>query len=176
MNLTAYLSVFDLFLAQWIMAIFSKGCKLNNFESHNSLKFSFMYIWGLRSIFVECECFFESNSSDILALYETDLDDSIGSGNFSVRGYLLPLIWKNCVTHMHGLAVYVKEGLPFARGLSLENLLILVYVFDWLYFTQCVPSISFFLLLHLTQMSLSWSTHLLMSLSLETLTSIIMTG
>ena len=24
-------------------------------------------------------------------------------------------------THMHGLAVYVKEGLPFARDLSLEN-------------------------------------------------------
>ena len=25
------------------------------------------------------------------------------------------------LTHMHGLAVYVKEGLPFARDLSLEN-------------------------------------------------------
>ena len=25
------------------------------------------------------------------------------------------------ITHMHGLAVYVKEGLPFARDLSLEN-------------------------------------------------------
>ena len=24
-------------------------------------------------------------------------------------------------THMHGLAVYVKEGLPFAQDLSLEN-------------------------------------------------------
>ena len=40
--------------------------------------------------------------------------------NFSVRGYL-PLIRKDSVTHMHGLAVYVKEGLPFARDLSLEN-------------------------------------------------------
>ena len=26
----------------------------------------------------------------------------------------LPLIQKDFVTHMHGLAVYVKEGLPFA--------------------------------------------------------------
>ena len=46
--------------------------------------------------------------------------DSIGSGNFSVRGYL-PLIRKDSSTHMHGLAVYVKEGLPFAQDLSLEN-------------------------------------------------------
>ena len=46
--------------------------------------------------------------------------DSIGSGNFSVRGYL-PLIRKDSSTHMHGLAVYVKEGLPFAWDLSLEN-------------------------------------------------------
>ena len=36
-----------------------------------------------------------------------------------MRGYL-PLIPKDSGTHMHGLAVYVKEGLPFARDLSLE--------------------------------------------------------
>ena len=51
---------------------------------------------------------------DTLALYETNLDDSIGSGNFSVRGHL-PLIQKDSVTNMHGLAVYMKEGLLFAR-------------------------------------------------------------
>ena len=56
----------------------------------------------------------------IFLLCETDLDDSIDSGNFSVRGYL-PLIQKDSSTHMHGLAVYVKEGLPFAWDLSLEN-------------------------------------------------------
>ena len=48
------------------------------------------------------------------------MDDSIDSGNFSVRGYL-PLIQKDSSTHMHGLTVYVREGLPFARDLSLEN-------------------------------------------------------
>ena len=53
-------------------------------------------------------------------MYETNLDDSIDPGNFSVRGYL-PLIQKNSGTHMHGLAVYVKEGLPFAQELSIEN-------------------------------------------------------
>ena len=46
------------------------------------------------------------------------MDDSIDSGN--LRGYF-PLIRKDSVSHMHGLAVYVKEGLPFVRDLSLEN-------------------------------------------------------
>ena len=48
------------------------------------------------------------------------MDDSIDSGNFFVRDYL-PLIRKDSGTHMHGLAIYVKEGLPFAQDLSLEN-------------------------------------------------------
>ena len=102
------------------MAILSKVCKPDNFESHNSLKLSFTNIRGLRSNFVDCESFLESNLPDILALCETNLDDSTDSGNFSVRGYL-PLIRKDFSTHMHGLTVYVKEGLPFARDLSLEN-------------------------------------------------------
>ena len=102
------------------MAILSKACKPDNFESHDSLKLSFTNIRGLRSNFVDCESFLELNSPDILALCETNLDDSTDSGNVSVRGYL-PLIRKDSSTHMHGLAVYVKEGLPFARDLSLEN-------------------------------------------------------
>ena len=38
----------------------------------------------------------------------------------SLRGYL-PLIRKDSIAHMHGAAVYVKEGLSFVRDLSLEN-------------------------------------------------------
>ena len=102
------------------MAILSKACKPDNFELHNSLKLSFTNIQGLRLNFVDCESFLESNSPDILALCETNLDDSVDSGNFSVRGYL-PLIRKDSSTHMHGLAFYVKEGLPFAWDLSLET-------------------------------------------------------
>ena len=102
------------------MAILSKACKPDNFELHNSLKLSFTNIRGLRSNFVDCESFLESNSPDILALCETNLNDSIDFDNFSVRDDL-PLIRKDSSTHMHGLAVYVKEGLPFARDLSLEN-------------------------------------------------------
>ena len=43
-ELTAYLSVFNLFLTQTIMAMLSKGCKPDNFEPHNSLKLSFTNI------------------------------------------------------------------------------------------------------------------------------------
>ena len=102
------------------MAILSKACKPDNFASHNSLRLSFTKIEGLHSNFVDCESFLESNSPDILVLCETNLNDSIDSGNFSVRGYL-SLIRKDSSTCMHGLAVYVKEGLPFARDLSIEN-------------------------------------------------------
>ena len=43
-ELTAYLSVYNLFLTQTIMAMLSKGCKPDNFEPHNSLKLSFTNI------------------------------------------------------------------------------------------------------------------------------------
>ena len=102
------------------MARLSKACKPDNFESRNSLKLSFTNIQSLRSNFVDCESFLESNSPDILALCETNLDDSINSGNFFVRDHLF-LIQKDSSTHMHGLTVYLKEGLPFAWNLSLEN-------------------------------------------------------
>ena len=85
-ELIADLSVFDPFLTQWIIAILSKGCKPDSFESQTSLKLSFTIA--------------ESNSPDILALCETNLDDSMDSGNFSVRGYL-PLIQQDSITHMH---------------------------------------------------------------------------
>ena len=57
----------------------------------------------------------------------------------SLRGYL-PLIRKDSSTHMHDLAFYVKEGLPFARDVSLENSADSYFVFDWLYFSQCLTS------------------------------------
>ena len=134
------------------MAILSKACKPDNFESHNSLKLSFTNIRGLRSNFVDCESFLESNSPDILALCETNLDDSIDSGNFSVKSYL-PLIQEDSSTHMHGLAVYLKEGLPFAWDVSLENsadsLIMLLIGFTSLIVLLLFPlSITFFVFVH----------------------------
>ena len=117
---STYLFDFNLFLTQWIMAKLSKRCKSDNFESSNSLKLSFTNIRVLCSNFVECELFLESNSNEILALRETNFDDWIDSGNFSVMDYL-PLIRKDYITYMHGLVVYVKEGPPFARDVSLKN-------------------------------------------------------
>ena len=80
------------------MAILSKGWKPDHFESHSSLKFSFINIWGLCSNFVECESFLKSNSPAIRVLCETNLVDSTDSSNFSVRCYL-SLIGNNSVTH-----------------------------------------------------------------------------
>ena len=47
------------------------------------------------------------------------MDDSVDSGNFFGRGYF-PLIRKD-LTHMDGLAEYVREGFSFARDLSPVN-------------------------------------------------------
>ena len=154
------------------MVILSKACKPDNFESHDSLKLSFTNIRGLHSNFVDCEFFLESISLDIRALCETNLDDSTDSGNFFVRGYL-PLIQKDSSTYMHGLTVNVKEGLPFTQDLSLKNsakssfssIDYLLHLCAW-----------FLILFHRPKMWFSRSIHLQMSLSLETLTSIIRTG
>ena len=72
------------------MAILSKTCKPGNFESHSSLKLSFTNIRSLCSNFVDCKSFLlESNFTDILALCAINLDDSIDSSNFFLRGYFL---------------------------------------------------------------------------------------
>ena len=64
----------------------------------------------------------------------------------------LSLIQKDSVTHMHGLAVYVKEGLPFTRDLSPENAADL-YLFSTGFTSLTVlllffPSITFFVFIH----------------------------
>ena len=100
------------------MHILSKTSKPDNFESHNSLKLSFTNILGYRSNFVDCESFLESNYPDILALCEINLDDSIDSGNFSVRGYL-PLIQKDFSTHILGPSLAASlEPLAHRRNVA----------------------------------------------------------
>ena len=84
--------------------------------------------------------FIESNSPDIPALWKTNLDDSIDSGSFFVRGYL-SLIQKDSSAHMHSLTVYVKDFLQHGTYLQ-KALQILTFVFDWIYFTQCLTSFS----------------------------------
>ena len=79
------------------MTMLLKGCKPDNFECDNSLKLSFISIRGLHSNFVECESFLESNSPDILPLFEKNLTwlnwfwpffyDGLSS--FNLKGLLL---------------------------------------------------------------------------------------
>ena len=110
-----------LFLTQWIMTILSKGCKPDNFEPYNSLKLSFTNIQGLCSNFVECEYFLESNSPDILALCESNLDDLIDSGNFLVRFLVrryLPLIQNDSIAHMMVLQFMWRKDFFCTRLIS----------------------------------------------------------
>ena len=61
---------------------------------------------------------------------------------------------------MHGLAVYVKKGLPFAQDLFIENSADSYYILDWLYFIQYLTSfssINHFLHLHAVFNSISYS-------------------
>ena len=126
-ELTAYLSVFNLYLTQWIMAILSKWCKPDKFESHNSLKLSFTNIRGLPSNFVECKSFFESNSWH--------------SGSMWYK-----LGWHNWFWQFlcDGLSSFKPYGFCYSYVYYwyFYTHIILPYVFDWLYFTQCLTFLS----------------------------------
>ena len=73
------------------MAILSRVCEPGDFESHNSSILSFINIRALHLNFEGWQSFLEATSPEILAVCETNLDNSIYSGSFPVRGYL-PLI------------------------------------------------------------------------------------
>ena len=99
----------------------------------------------------------------------------------------LPLIQKDSSTHMHGLADDVKEGLPFGWHFSLENsadsdlcfrltLLHSASCFFFLYQSRSSSLGTVFDSTLPNLMRFSRSTHLLMFLCLETLTSIMRTG
>ena len=103
-----------------------------------------------------------------------------------MRGYL-PLIRNDSITHMHGLAFSVKEGLPFAWDLFREKSadsflyfrLALLHLASYFFFFidhLLLLCARFLILFRLTKMRFSRSTHLLMFLSFETLTSILKTG
>ena len=97
-----------------------KDREIGLFCMFSALKLNFTSIRGLRSIFVGCESFQESNLSDILSLYETNLEDSIDSSNF--------FMWTR--------DFHLYETYPS------KTLRILIFAFDWLYFVQCLISFS----------------------------------
>ena len=89
------------------MAIILKVSKPDNYGSPNLLLLIFIDVRGTRFNIVSCESFPESNSTDIFTLLVTNLKDSIDYCNSLRKGYV-PLIQKDPLTHMHGLAVYVN--------------------------------------------------------------------
>ena len=111
-ELKTYLSVFDLLLTNE-MVILSKDVNQTALRKQITLQ--------IFEVFVQILLNVNLSLNQTLLTFLHQLNDFIDSGNFSVMGYL-PLIWKDSVTHLHGLAVYVKEGLlPFTQELSLDK-------------------------------------------------------
>ena len=130
------------------MAILSKGCKRDNSEPHNSLKLSFTNIRTLCSNFVECESFFESNPPNILAQCETNLDDSVDSGNF---GDGLPSLNPKIFYQSYVWSCSLNERrTSVSTGLISTKLCGFLIVLDQLQFTKCLAS--FFSIKHLLQL------------------------
>ena len=138
------------------MVILSKGRKLDNSESHNSLKFSFAnierlffegcWIW----IFHWIKLSWHSCSS------ERHLDDSIDSSNFSLRKWFC-----NFCLFSFNQFMWRKDFLLLHRTYLRKTLWILTYVFRCFYLIQCLTSFSsinhllhlyawFLMLFHLT--------------------------
>ena len=81
-KLTTYLSVFDLFLNKWIMAILSKGCKPDNFEPHNLVLWILeAFVRNLLNVNLSL-----NQTPNINAICKTNVDDSIDFGNFYYDG------------------------------------------------------------------------------------------
>ena len=126
------------------MVILSKGCKPDNFEPHNSLKLSFTDIGGLHSNFVECESFLESNSLVIFALCQTNSDNSIDSGSFSVGGlssfklkrFYQPYAWSCSLLSSQDLSL---ENSEFLFQIGFASLSVLLF---------SSLSIAFFIVMH----------------------------
>ena len=115
-ELTAYLSVFYLFLTQWIIVILPKGLNqvilnkttlLNLAYEHSRTSFEFCWMW----IFPWIKLSWYSCS-----VRQTNLDDSIDSSNFFVTGYL-PLIRKDSIKDtVNPLQLFVEKRQSFNQN------------------------------------------------------------
>ena len=74
---------------------------------------------GTRSNFVGHESFLESNSSDILALCEINLEDLINSSIFSLKGY--PLLIQKCSETHVWFCSFCEGGTTFYTGVTYEK-------------------------------------------------------
>jgi len=81
---------------------------------------SFGNIRSLRDKFADVESYLHLNKPDIFGLSETALNESVPNSDLIIPGYL-PLIRKDSIKHMHGLGIYVRDNLPIAREVELED-------------------------------------------------------
>ena len=158
-ELTAYLSIFNLFKLNELWPYYQKYVNhiILNYVTLQSLDLqifeAFAWNWWL--------CIFHWIK---LSWHSCSMWNKPGwldwFWQFSVRGFF-PVIQKDSSTHMHGLAVYVKKGLPFPQNLSLENsadsylcfqltLLHSVFYFFFLYWLPSSSLCMVLILLHLT--------------------------
>ena len=152
--------------------------KIFQAKLQNSLKLSFKNIQGLRSNFVDCESFLESNSPDILALCETNLDDSIDSGNerlssFNLKGFQYSYAWSCSLCNRRTsfcTGLISRKICRFLLMFSTGFTPLIVFLFSSIDYLLHL-CVQFLILFHVTQMRLFQSAHLLF-LSLETLTFI----
>ena len=120
----------------------SKACKLDNFELHNSLKLNFTNVRGLRSNFVDCESFLESNSPAILALSETNLCEKLST--FNSKGFWYSYAWSRSLC---------ERRTSFCTGLNSRKLCRFLLMFSTGFTSLSVLlllplSITFFVFVH----------------------------
>ena len=139
-----------------------------------------MNIQNLQQNFIEFKSFFGSNSPFLLYVRQTWMTHLILA--ISLWGNIF--LWSERILLL--ICMVLKDFCLYWTYLQ-KTLWILTYVFEWLYFTMCLNYFSsinhclclyaqFFIVFHLTKTRFSRSTHLLMCLTLETLTPIIGTG
>ena len=83
------------------MAIFSKACIPDNFESHNSLKLSFTNSQGLHSNFLDCE----SSASDKAKLFAKNFSKN---SNLDDSGISLPVFLSRTNLKLHNISITPK--------------------------------------------------------------------
>ena len=132
-ELAVYLFIFNLFKLDELWSYYQKHVNQIILNHPILYRLALRIFEAFVRIVLIVNSFLESNSPDILPLCETPLDDWIDFGNFSARGYL-PLIRKDSSTHMHCLAVFLKEGLPFAQHLSLDLCFWVAFLHSMSYF------------------------------------------
>ena len=159
-ELTPYLSGFNLFLTQWIMAILSKGSKLDNFESHNFLKLNLQIFEAFVQILLNVNLSLNQTLVTFLVcvrqIWMTQLILLI-----SLWGVIF-LYSKRILLLIYMILQFMwKKDFLLHRIYLWKALQILTYVFDWLYLAQCLTSFSsinhllhlhayFLILFHLT--------------------------